>query len=165
MLMSATKIVIKYHFKIHSICICKAHLLSWKIHSAVHHVFSLEFVAVIFLVVIVIRLLKWNLMSGPDLHGARNPSVLQQPQGCFRPPCRGFECVCAGLALVFLEHRALMENRWWKDLEVSLIKVMMFSFADPLLHHSLGETGTAGSWELVHEGGMLNGSLLNAALV
>lgn len=71
MLMSATKIVIKYHFKIHSICICKAHLQSCKIHSAVHHVFSLEFVAVVLLVVIIIQLLKRNLMSSPDLHRAR----------------------------------------------------------------------------------------------
>lgn len=152
MLMSATKIVIKYHFKIHSICICKAHLLSCKIHSVVHHVFSLEFVAVIFLVVIIIQLLKWNLMSSPDLYRARK--LLQQHQGCFgvlfrglsaclhwayagfsRPPCalQPPVCCCRGQA-------------------GSLSKVLMFSPADCPVHNYSGEISMADSWELVCEG-------------
>lgn len=36
------EIVIKYHFKIHSICICKAHLPSQEMQPALHHVFALE---------------------------------------------------------------------------------------------------------------------------
>lgn len=39
MLTSTTKIVIKYHFKIHSICICKAHLPSQKIQPLLHQGF------------------------------------------------------------------------------------------------------------------------------
>lgn len=36
------EIVIKYHFKIHSICICKAHLPSPEMQPALHHVLALE---------------------------------------------------------------------------------------------------------------------------
>lgn len=103
MLMSATKIVIKYHFKIHSICICKAHLLSCKIHSAVHHVFSLEFVAVIFLVVIIIQLLKWNLMSSPDLYGAWK-LCSSSVRAALESFSEVLALVCIGLMLAFPDH-------------------------------------------------------------
>lgn len=170
MLMSATKIVIKYHFKIHSICICKAHLLSCKIHGAVHHVFSLEFVAVIFLVVIIIQLLKWNLMSGPDLHRARKPSVLQQQQGCFGASFRGFERLFVldshwffWTTVLFSLTCAPVDDRQWKDLEVSL-RCWCSPLQTPCctIPHQKAAQQAVRSWYMR---GMLNGLLLNVVPV
>lgn len=64
-------------------------------------------------------------MSGPDLCRVRKPSALQQQQGCFRAPSRGFEHLLVldlhwlfWTIVLFSLPRVPVKDRQWKDLEV-----------------------------------------------